>query len=342
MSDKRWIYWTLQVLGWGAIFSLSILGDYLDDGSIHPSTVQQTILMLVSAVFITNTYRQIVLKKKWLNLAIDKTVYLVLISSTVLSLTLIGANQILNVFYEEPGLNVKTFLAAFVVYFILTTIWNVVYFAYHFFEKSRKHEMKTLQLESTQKESELLNLKNQLKPHFMFNAMNSIRALVDDDPDLAKKSITQLSNLLRNTLQFGKRELITLKEELQIVNDYLALEKIRFEERLMYQQQIDESLNQTTLPPLLIQTLIENAIKHGVSKKTEGGEVSLEVLKEDKRLVINIKNVGEYNPANGTNSGIGLENARKRLQILYGKNVEFKIGNVNNQVLTQVKIPVST
>jgi len=175
----------------------------------------------------------------------------------------------------------------------------------------------------------------------MFNAMNSIRALVDDDPELAKKSITQLSNLLRNTLQFGKRELITLKEELQIVNDYLALEKIRFEERLNCSQEIDDTLLSSTLPPLLIQTLIENAIKHGISKKTEGGNVTLVISQEGDQMVINITNVGEYNPSNGTNSGIGLDNAKKRLQILYGSKAGFSIGNHHGAVLTQVRIPLT-
>ena len=274
------------MIGWAAFFSLSILGDYLEDGEVYPSTIQQMLIMLTSAVLITNGYRYIIVKRNWLNLSIDRTVYLVLLSSIVLSLAFIGVNQAVDLIYNEPRLTFQTFLAVYIVYYILCIIWNVIYFAYHFFEKSRKQEMKTLQLESSQKESELLNLKNQLNPHFMFNAMNSIRALVDDDPDLAKKSITQLSNLLRNTLQFGKRELISLKEELKIVNDYLALEKIRFEERLNYQQQIDESLLQATLPPLLIQTLIENAIKHGVSKKTAGGLVSLDVVKENLHLII--------------------------------------------------------
>jgi LytS/YehU family sensor histidine kinase len=298
--------------------------------------------MIVSALTLSHLYRTIILKRKWLNLAIDKTVLVVLISSVFFSLALIGVNQLVNNIFDEQELTVQAFLAGFVVYFVITIIWNVIYFAYHFFDKSRKQEVKTLQLESTQKESELLNLKNQLKPHFMFNAMNSIRALVDDDPELAKQSITQLSNLLRNTLQFGKKKLITLKEELQIVNDYLALEKIRFEERLEYQQNVDDTLLQTALPPLLIQTLVENAIKHGISKKTEGGIVSLAITKAEDGMLIHIKNVGEYNPSNGTNSGIGLDNAKKRLQIIYGSKAEFSIGNHEGKVLTRVKIPLST
>ncbi len=334
------LYWFFQLLGWSAFFSLSILGNYLEKGFVQPEIVQQAVIMILSAVLLSHLHRTLIVKAKWLNQDIPKTVYAILLGSALLALSLIGVNQLVNYFYEEGGLTVQAFLAVFIVYFVITLIWNVIYFAYHFFDKSRKQEMKTLQLESSQKESELLNLKNQLKPHFMFNAMNSIRALVDDDPTLAKNSITQLSNLLRNTLQFGKKKLITLKEEMQIVNDYLALEKIRFEERLHYKQDIDDSLLQVTLPPLLIQTLVENAIKHGVSKRTEGGEVSLKIDRDKSHLQIRIRNVGEYNPDAGTNSGIGLDNAQKRLQIIYGNHAEFTIGNDEGMVLTKVSIPL--
>lgn len=341
MSNKKWIYWVFQLVGWSSLFSLSLLGDYLEHGQVKTSTLQQVFVMLASAMILTNLHRTLILSKKWLNLSIDKTVYVILLSSIILSLSLIGVNQLVNQFYGEEELTMQTFLAGFVVYFIITIVWNVIYFAYHFFEKSRKQEVKTLQLESSQKESELINLKNQLKPHFMFNAMNSIRALVDDDPELAKKSITQLSNLLRNTLQFGKKELITLKEELQIVNDYLALEKIRFEERLIYSQDVDDSLMQNTIPPLIIQTIVENAIKHGVGKKTEGGAVSLAISRDENTIQISVKNVGEYNPSSGTNSGIGLDNARKRLQILYGSKATFQIGNRDDMVETKIKVPLT-
>lgn len=343
MSNKRWLYWTLQILGWGMVMSITLLIQYLENGSIpSKKSIAEVFLFLIIVISSTHLYRSVVLKLKWLDKKLNQLIPRILTGSFVLSIVLLLMNMAVDWgFGEEPYTDADILRGIFSL-FVFSLIWNVIYFAYHFFDKSRKQEVKTLQLESTQKESELLNLKNQLKPHFMFNAMNSIRALVDDDPELAKRSITQLSNLLRNTLQFGKKKLITLKEELQIVNDYLALEKIRFEERLTYEEHIDDNLLQSQLPPLLIQTLIENAIKHGVSKKTEGGEVSLNIYQDDSHVHIRIFNVGEYNPSNGTNSGIGLENARKRLQIIYGNQAEFSIANHDNKVLTEVKIPLTS
>lgn len=341
MSDKKWLYWTLQLVGWGSVLSLGLLGEYLSSGFVSLTTLKQVLIFLVVAITVTHLYRVIIIKLNWLDKHLNRLVPRVLISSLLLSVILLLFNMAIDWGFGEKPYTFEDVLNGIISLFIFTLLWSVFYFAFHFFDKSRKQEVKTLQLESTQKESELLNLKNQLKPHFMFNAMNSIRALVDDDPELAKKSITQLSNLLRNTLHLGSKKLIPLKEELQIVNDYLALEKIRFEERLMYSQEIDETLLQNTIPPLLIQTLVENAIKHGVSKKTEGGEVSLNVFKDETHLFINIFNVGEYNPSNGTNSGIGLDNAKKRLQIIYGDQAEFHIGNHDGRVLTEVKIPLT-
>lgn len=342
MTNKKWLYWFLQIFGWGSVLSISLIVQYLEKGTIPPAkNFGESITFLILIILSTHLYRLMMIKMKWLDLKLNRVIPLIILGSLVLAIVLLSLNMIVDYsFGEKPYTNADILNGIFSL-FVFSTIWSVFYFSFHFFDKSRKQEVKNLQLESSQKESELLNLKNQLNPHFMFNAMNSIRALVDDDPELAKKSITQLSNLLRNTLQFGKKELITLKEELQIVNDYLALEKIRFEERLDYSENIDSSLLQNTLPPLLIQTLIENAIKHGISKKTEGGLVSLEIIRETSHCVINILNVGEYNPEHTTNSGIGLENARKRLEIIYGSKAHFKIGNYQGRVLTQVKIPLT-
>lgn len=342
MTNKKWLYWVLQIFGWGTVFSITLLVQYLESGKTPPGfRIAEVIIFLAIVLVVTHLYRAAIIKLNWLEKKLNLVIPRVLLGSLLLASTLLSLNMFVDWLFGEKPYTGADILSGLFSLFVFSLIWSVLYFSFHFFDKSRKQEVKNLQLESSQKESELLNLKNQLKPHFMFNAMNSIRALVDEDPQLAKESITQLSNLLRNTLQFGKKKLITLKEELQIVNDYLALEKIRFEERLSFHQDIDESLLQTTLPPLLIQTLIENAIKHGVSKKTEGGKVALRISKETDRINIVISNVGEYNPNAGTDSGIGLINAQKRLQIIYGNRASFHIGNVNEAVQTIVRIPLN-
>ena len=119
-------------------------------------------------------------------------------------------------------------------------------------------------------EIELNNLKSQLNPHFIFNALNSIRALVDENPSKSKQAINQLSNILRNSLASDKKGLTKFEDELKIVKDYLGLESIRFEERLKTEFDIHPDSQKFLVPPLMIQTLVENGIKHGISKLTAG------------------------------------------------------------------------
>jgi sensor histidine kinase YesM len=346
MTNKRWLYWALQFLGWGAVFSLGLLGEYFSKGKVEVNTAFKALTILVFVVLITNLYRLIILKLKWLNKPVVRVIPRALTGSIFLAICIISFNILLSYFTKDDFAwdieLFKKFLGGTLSYFILVSIWTIIYFSYHYFDKSRVQEVKNLQLESSQKESELSNLKNQLNPHFMFNAMNSIRALVDEDPILAKKSITQLSNLLRNTLLQGKKRLITVTDEVMIVNDYLALEKIRFEERLEFKADVKPITQKAFLPPLIIQTLVENAIKHGISKKAVGGLVAVYISKVEDNICIEVHNDGEYIKSEKPDVGIGLQNARKRLSILYGDNASISIGNYNNKVISKIILPFQT
>jgi LytS/YehU family sensor histidine kinase len=193
------------------------------------------------------------------------------------------------------------------------------------------------------REIELNSLKAQLNPHFMFNSMNSIRALVDEDPGLAKTAITQLSTILRSSLLIGKRKTIPLEEELNVVRSYLALESIRYEERLSVNIEVESGASTCHVPPLMLQTLVENAIKHGISKLTKGGSISLNAIIKNGSLYIRIENTGKFERKNrNKESGIGLANTRKRLDLLYGDQADFKIYNANGMVRTEILIPENT
>src|SRR5690606_5122792 len=135
-------------------------------------------------------------------------------------------------------------------------LWFVLYFSYHYFDQYNK----SLKYEASMVQIELNNLKSQLNPHFIFNALNSIRALVDENPEKSKQAINQLSNILRNSLATDKKRLTKFGDELKIVRDYLGLENIRFEERLKTRFDIDPQSHRFNVPPLMIQTLVENGI----------------------------------------------------------------------------------
>ncbi len=240
--------------------------------------------------------------------------------------------------FTDSAFNAIKIFNGIVFYSFIFFLWTVFYFIYNYFERYNT----SLKLEASVKEIELNNLKSQLNPHFIFNALNSIRALVDENPLKSKEAINQLSNILRNSLVTEKRGLTSFDEELKIVKDYLGLESIRFEERLKTEFDIDRESNQFLVPPLMIQTLVENGIKHGISKLTEGGIIQLKTRVDNDYLKIYIRNSGKFN-LNGSaqnSNGLGLENTRQRLKLIYGDEASFRILTENdNFVLTEIIIP---
>jgi two-component system LytT family sensor kinase len=220
-------------------------------------------------------------------------------------------------------------------------IWNCIYYIYHYVEKSRRQQLDTLKLEALVKELELKTIKSHINPHFIFNALNSIRALIDENPLRARDAITELSNILRSSMQADKLETVTFERELNIVKDYLALEHIRFEDRLKIEYDIDEDTLDQPVPPMMLQTLVENAIKHGISKQLSGGVVKIiSDFKFDHHELV-VQNTGHLNGSYNAD-GFGLTSTLNRLQLLFGEKANFTIHEINgNTVEAKVILPVT-
>ena len=225
--------------------------------------------------------------------------------------------------------------------FILTSLWLLIYLVWHYMEKNRKDQLDKLKLESTVKELELKTIKSHINPHFIFNSLNSIRALVDENPERARTAITELSNILRSSMHAEKSETVTLEKELDIVKDYLALEHMRFEERLKVEMDIDEDTLQQPVPPMMLQTLVENAIKHGISKQVSGGIVRVIAKFKDDHLELMVQNTGQLSTVvNG--DGFGIKSTQDRLNLMYQGKAYFVIRNTgNNMVESKVIMPAS-
>jgi len=211
---------------------------------------------------------------------------------------------------------------------VILALWAVIYFLWHYVEESRNSQLGQLKLEATVRTLELKTIKSQLNPHFIFNALNSIRALVDENPRRARTAITELSNILRNSMQADKAETVSMENELSIVKDYLALENIRFEERLKVQYDIDPETLELPIPPLMLQTLVENAIKHGISREVNGGLILIGSHVHDMQHEITIRNTGQI-IENLNGNGFGLASTRQRLGLLFGKRASFEIYNLD-------------
>jgi LytS/YehU family sensor histidine kinase len=173
-----------------------------------------------------------------------------------------------------------------------------------------------------------------VNPHFLFNSLNSLRALIDEDAPRAREAVTRLANMLRYSLQSGQLETVPLEDELRIVADYLALEQIRHEDRLRVRWEIaDEvSAGAVAVPPMLLQTLVENGVKYGVGTRREGGELRISARFEGATLRLQVTNPGDLGePVSaaaaraGSSTGVGLRNASERLKLLFGDRASLTL-----------------
>lgn len=220
--------------------------------------------------------------------------------------------------------------------------WVLIYYFYHFFQKSRKQQLDTLKMESLIKELELKTIKAHINPHFIFNSLNSIRALVVENPERARAAVTELSNILRSSMQADKMETVPLEKELGIVKDYLALENMRFEDRLKIEYQVDEDTLDQPVPPMMLQTLVENAIKHGISKQITGGVVKVISDFKGNYHELVVQNTGYLNGYKKGEEGFGLSSTANRLSLLYGEKARFEIKQINGSMVeAKVMLPVT-
>ncbi len=195
------------------------------------------------------------------------------------------------------------------------------------------------QSETDLKTAELANLKNQLNPHFLFNAINSIKALTISDPHLARNALTELSQLLRTSLTMGNEQLVTLETEISFVKDYLSLEKIRYEKRLNYAFEIDKNALNIKLPPMSLQLLVENAIKHGIGKNKGGGVILIKAVCKENHFQLSVTNSGKLklNPSS-SDTGVGIKNLQKRLYFNFQENASFSVKEEYHQVVASISI----
>lgn len=223
--------------------------------------------------------------------------------------------------------------------FILISLWLLLYMVWHYLERNRKDELDRLTLEKTVKDLELKTIKSHINPHFIFNSLNSIRALVDENPRRARTAITELSNILRSSLQMEKMETVALSKELDIVKDYLALEQMRFEERLRIEMDIDEDTFNQPVPPMMLQTLVENAIKHGISKRINGGVIKIISKFTDSDFVLIVQNTGKLDK--NKSEGFGFKSTRDRLKFLCNGKAYFNVEEIeDNIVQSKIVMPL--
>ncbi len=218
--------------------------------------------------------------------------------------------------------------------------WVILYFGIMLQRRRHRAELRQAQLSEALQEAELQLLKFQLNPHFLFNALNGVRALIADEPGKAQDAVTQLARTLRYTLAAGEADLVTLAREMEMVDDYLALESLRLADRLEVIREIEPAAQHVRVPAMLMQTLVENAIKHGIAPLKHGGTLRISARVVEKNLHIDIGNPRPMDNVAPT-EGIGLRNASARLRLLFGQAASLKVDLLDpTRAVAQVRIPI--
>lgn len=340
------LYWKCQIIGWSfwvvwsAVMSLFF-------GTLSWLGMLTAVIMSALGLLLSHISRGVIHRGRWKELTPGRLAPRVIAAAGVNGMLLgVATLPLLVTLVARDEPRESSLIQLWVMNSISTSFmfigWFLVYFCYHFFQRSREAAEAEWRLRVAMRENELRTLRAQLNPHFLFNSLNSLRGLIPESPGRAQEAVTALAGLLRYTLRLSSRPTVSLGEELQAAEHYLELEAVRFEERLDYRIRVPEALLDQAVPPMLLQTLLENAVKHGIGPRREGGTVSVEAVELEGRVRIRVTNPGRVLAAS-PGLGLGLHNAREQLRLLFPDESELELVQAEPDVVAcEVTVPRRT
>ena len=356
LTARPRLYWTLQLVGWG-LWGLAglLLGVLFSPSSPRLAATMVLAEAIVVGVMLVSSHalRAYAKRRAWPSLPPARLLPRLLLANAVVALAsialmgilIMSALWLLHVRQPGSGFPWKEYAGYFITTSLALWLWSAVYFGLHYFDNFRSAEVDTWKLAATAREAEMRTLQAQLNPHFLFNGLNNIRALVMEDPARARAMMTHLAELLRYAMQRNGAEQVPLATELEIVDNYLQLEILQLEERLHYTLDAAPETLAVLVPPMTLQLLVENAIKHGLAPRPAGGRLALAAHLDaaGTALRVAVRNTGTYQPRPG-HPGVGLRNVQERLALLFGPVARFSIGPdplLADTVLAELSLPVS-
>jgi hypothetical protein len=340
-------YWRFQFIFWGAYWALNLI---FARAWGYDFWLYDVLFVLISGVLlaVTHGYRQLYVRYGQYKPITTVCLHLVwlLPLSAVLAQLLVAVLTyacFVLISVSGPGDLTLSTEGAFVGYVINTTIilmlWCLICLLSTEWVRRRKAEHDYWQNQLRLREVELQFLRSQINSHFLFNTLNNIRALILEDAQAARQALNDLATLLRGVMHSEAVATISLRDEIELVKGYLALEALQFEQRLSFDFAIDPRVQDAKVPPLLLQTLVENAIKHGIARRSAGGAVHISAAPTaGKRWRLQVENPPAELPATGEGNGIGLKNARERLKAIFGDLASLELSSTAT-VLATAELP---
>jgi sensor histidine kinase YesM len=337
--SRRKAYWLCQITGW-TIYQSVGLAFVAAFTTVDSRAVISYLGSIVSAIGGSHIHRWVIRRYGWLALdMLPRTLRLLV--STALAGTLAAACAISIGFGIAGYRKLEPSIAPFIMTWIVANLfWTVLYVAIHDVEKSRRTEREKLELQIAAKDAELRALLTQVNPHFLFNWLNNLRGMILEDPVKAQDIVTRFADLIRYSLQSGQQREVPLGDEITAVENYLACEKNRLEERLRIEVNVSPTLRVERVPPMIVQTLVENGVKHGVSQLPDGGLLRISASADPNQLLIEVANTGRWVAPNGKGPHTGIAHTRARLSLLYGeRHSSLEISDKDGFVVAQLSIP---
>jgi len=347
-KNRNLVFWILQFAGWGFLNLLSVF--ILKEVSTE-FLLYSVLGGIFIGVFSTSVLRWY-LKK---NIFFDEFGWKDLVKivvSTLISAAIFGIlNMIFGYLYVKIGPSmtsdelqiIKVYDSKWLIVFsslFNICAWVICYLGIKVLLKFNSNRIERLELNTNLKQAQLNTLKGQINPHFMFNSLNNIRGLMLEDVEKSREMLTKLSEMLRYSLTKNNVNGIAVEEEIEMVDNYIALSKIQFEDRLQFEKNIEKDTLQFQIPPMIIQLLIENAAKHGISNLKEGGKIKLILRKKESGLQILVINSGKLEISKGSTQ-LGLKNIKQRLKLLYGDKATFSLDEISAEVVAEINIPIA-
>lgn len=343
LKDKLPSFWTIQLIGWTVYFVVI----YITFLSIAAPENFLNLFYLkgfraFTGFFLTSFFLRPLYRRFGNRLSIGWLILPVLICASVFGYAWTGI-EFYYAYLTNPVLNLNNYLARSpriaLDYAMTLTAWSAFYLGVKNWLAWQKERENALASSALANKAQLEMLRYQLNPHFLFNALNSIRASVDEDSTRAKHMITQLSEFLRFSLLYESEKRIPLGEELEAVRNYLAIEQIRFEEKLSVEFDVEKEAENFKVPGFLLNPLVENAVKHGLQTSAKPLQIKISAKVSDNKLILGVSNSGKLeNSSNGNGTKIGLKNVRERLDKLFGANGKFELAQDGDFVKAQIEI----
>jgi len=340
-------YWYCQLGGWSIfiVFEFFLMLALSGKKTNVPIMAAGVCLAALYGVIATHLLHLYLRSRRWLQLPAKKLMprlagVIVLFAAVLAELGLL-TNSLLVHLPLRQVIDPRSFCIRWIMQMVVLVTWMTLYVAMHQLQWRREAEGRAFRLEVVAQQAQLRGLRAQLHPHFFFNCLNDLRELIAEDPERAQQMVTRLAGLMRYSLRTNHSELVLLADEVLAVEDYLALEVIRFEERLRVHWDIAMEVGNIRVPPMLLQALVENALKHGIARRPQGGEIRIAIRAHDLRMELEVLNNGEVREELFA-AGIGLRNAQERLSLIYGERAKIALENTaGGWVRARVTLPLT-